>query len=628
MDPEAASAGLTAALESDRSLYESLHKGHFRLLKLITSSSSTLEISCELRAFRLEDAPDYTALSYTWGAATNERAASYGSRTPTREIVCNGLVLDVTENLYDFLLMAKDNAQLLDQYFWIDAVCINQQDMPERSNHVQDMSRIYSLASLVLIWLGEGDGESEKALDLMMLIGRLPQESLDTVKPGNLGKEDNAAILGQYSEISYWRSLAKLFQRRYFSRVWIIQEVILASKAVVYCGTHSVEADLLDKASKFLSTTAWTRWLRSQEATPNPDAGDMKLYHGTPNMLQIVKRSTAVPNKTTLLYTLIRARLFLATDPRDKVYALLGIAGREAQEKPRYKPVYGERTVTKTFTEAAIQMLEDSDDLLLLAHAEGEMFRNIPSLPSWVPDWSCPRYTGLGVTGYRRFSASGSLERSLVIMEDEERPAIKLDGIMMDRIQLRGESKHQVLSQSAAPLWQELFASMPATYCTGQSREEVFWRALLTDTAGPKTQHPAPASYGPAFRGWIEKRFGASTGQDDDNVLVKAVGSWQQSVDDADGQESVSWDEYETAFSYALNLCPFVTDAQSFGIGSESLHEGDTVWIIKGSRIPLVLRENNDSPSTFQIVGGAYVHGFMHGEWLEKDSEFRRIVVV
>jgi hypothetical protein len=628
MDAKSASEGLNAAVpESDRSLYDSLHRGHFRLLKLINRPEDTLQISCELRPFRMEDAPDYTALSYTWGAATNARAASYGPRPPMREIICNGRVLDVTENLFDFLLMARQNSQLVDRYFWIDAVCINQQDMTERSSHVKDMAQVYSLASLVLIWLGDGDGESEKAIDLMKFIGQLSQESLDTIKPGNLEQEDVAAMLGQYSKISYWRSLATLFQRRYFSRTWIIQEVILASKATVYCSSHSVEADLLDKASKFLSTTAWTRWLRSQEATQDPEAGDMKLYHGTPNMLQIVKRSTAVPDKTTLLYTVIRARLFLAMDPRDKVYALLGLAGEAAREKPRYAPIYGDRTVVKTFTDAAIQMLEDSDDLLLVAHAEGEKFRNIPSLPSWVPDWSCPRYTGLGVTGYRRFSAAGSLQRSLSIIEDGERPALKLEGIQMDGIHLRGESKHQILSESAAPLWEELFATLPATYCTGQPREEVFWRTLLTDTAGSKTQHPAPGSYGPAFRDWIRRKLGAGGEHGEENVLIDTFGSWQPNRDDAGG-ESVTWDEYETAYSYALNLCPFVTDGQYFGIGSESLREGDTVWIIKGSRVPLILRENRDPPSTYQIVGGAYVHGFMHGEWLETHQDFQGITVV
>jgi hypothetical protein len=90
--------------------------------------------------------------------------------------------------------------------------------------------------------------------------------------------------------------------------------------------------------------------------------------------------------------------------------------------------------------------------------------------------------------------------------------------------------------------------------------------------------------------------------------------------------DEFSSDAYETVFSHASHLRLFLTRQNFLGIGSESLFANDSVWIIAGARVPLILREA--SQGVFHIVGGAYLHGFMNGEALELNHSWSDITIV
>ena len=84
-------------------------------------------------------------------------------------------------------------------------------------------------------------------------------------------------------------------------------------------------------------------------------------------------------------------------------------------------------------------------------------------------------------------------------------------------------------------------------------------------------------------------------------------------------------EEYEAVFSHSPHLRTFLTKQNYLGVGSESVQEEDSVWIIAGSRVPFILREAE--PGKFKIVGGAYIHGFMKGEGLRMNS-FGDIILI
>lgn len=138
-----------------------------RVLHLECGSGPAL-LQCILHRVSLRSvpAPTYEALSYTWGDE-NDR----------REIAVNGYIVDVTFNLYSALcrLRHEKNTRVL----WIDALCINQTDLDERSQQVQLMKNLYTMCDQTVIWIGEppedmlptwemhwsGDGRDNESID-------------------------------------------------------------------------------------------------------------------------------------------------------------------------------------------------------------------------------------------------------------------------------------------------------------------------------------------------------------------------------------------------------------------------------------------------------------------------------
>src|SRR6266576_2594252 len=114
----------------------------FQLLRLLKGREPNIE--CELFQAWLHDdnTTSYEALSYTWGGTETSKC-----------IKINGRRLGVTENLYCALWHLR--SQDIDRILWVDAVCINQDDLNERSVQVQRMRNIYASARTILAWTGE-----------------------------------------------------------------------------------------------------------------------------------------------------------------------------------------------------------------------------------------------------------------------------------------------------------------------------------------------------------------------------------------------------------------------------------------------------------------------------------------
>ncbi|KAH6870797.1 heterokaryon incompatibility protein-domain-containing protein [Alternaria rosae] len=628
--------------------------GQVRLVNILPGSHSD-PLACELQVVNIPDKKEeYVALSYTWGSPKplENKEAEARSSQPQLPLLCMAKSQSndrshqawhqilVTENLHAFLLRARDNDTHIRNSYWIDAICIDQNDADERTHQVRMMGTIYQSAKMVYAWLGEEDKDTSIAFRLITTLmsscrsteRRKRIEGLMDITPKGLGTPALSRRLGECANVIAWTSMANLFQRRYFTRAWIIQEITLAKKMIALCGSHTVGWEAITTVSEFLVVTSWTRWIARM-------TGSQQASHGVPNVLDVNKSSKS------LLYSLIRSRRFVSIDPRDKVYSLLGIAGESVALKSRLSPVYGERSVAETYTLAAIQILEDSDDLLLLSCAEGDRFRNIASAPSWVPDWSCDRALGLGITGYKRFAAAGNLPRVLSVNEWDR--CLTVQGFRLDDVVASGEDKETILNGKPFPGWLRIFEAMPPTYHTGQTRSEVFWRTLITDTAGVPPRYPAPDSYHAAYVSWITSMLSARVEDmlqsTEDPAFMNAItalvatnitGSSSSSnaalglhgsVSPTAQEDTIGFDEFETTFSHALHLRLFLTGRRYLGVGSGSLLEQDSIWIVPGSRVPLILRQIDID--TFRLVGGAYVHGFMQGEALVSNPIFRSITL-
>lgn len=171
-----------------------------RLLDLLPGEDGE-SIRCTLRHARLSESPDYEAMSYVWGDATD-----------TLPIGCNGHTLMVTRNLHTLMtnIQYKDRSRTI----WADAACINQSDLSERSSQVRIMGSIYSRAKVVLAWLGETSPASDAAMALIVTLNAHGFEGTRALHPQVNDKVPDLADPA-------WFQLADLLRRNYFRRAWV-----------------------------------------------------------------------------------------------------------------------------------------------------------------------------------------------------------------------------------------------------------------------------------------------------------------------------------------------------------------------------------------------------------------------
>lgn len=170
-----------------------LPAGSIRLLRLMPHQDKNAPIRCQLFDYPLHDSDKgthlYETLSYVWGSSDRPQSILIGD--------CD---FPVTANLYAALEHLQD--RFLERVLWVDAICINQKDMEERSRQVQAMAMIYAKSSRVLVWLGQAETDGDHALEAI----RVAAEER-SVKP-SMDKTNREAIL-------------RLLQRPWFQRIWV-----------------------------------------------------------------------------------------------------------------------------------------------------------------------------------------------------------------------------------------------------------------------------------------------------------------------------------------------------------------------------------------------------------------------
>ncbi|KAH0563110.1 hypothetical protein GP486_002328 [Trichoglossum hirsutum] len=170
-------------------------------------------------------AAGYTTLSYVWG----ER------RYHPRKIILNGHPFPVLESLYPALEAICDNPELAikNRRWWIDSICINQRNdreaMSERSSQVSLMGRIYSQSERAVVWLGEGMKDNENAMEFLNTLAR------------SRNKPKRKFKVPELQEPAKWKLLETLLLRPWRTRVWTLQEFVVAPKLTFYCGSKSIE---------------------------------------------------------------------------------------------------------------------------------------------------------------------------------------------------------------------------------------------------------------------------------------------------------------------------------------------------------------------------------------------------
>ncbi|KAL1861035.1 hypothetical protein Plec18170_001550 [Paecilomyces lecythidis] len=310
---------------------ESLSHGDIRLLRLRHAPADD-PIHADIEVVHLRDPslPRYDALSYTWSDDSGDSDRSCP--------VFLGAYWDiayVTRNCEQALRAIRDHK--VDRLIWVDSLCINQACLNEKGDQVGLIREIFSKASKVIAYLGGESLESSRALRFLQdvsVAGKIP------------------------SEIANDRDLRKclrtLFQRPYFTRVWAAQEVLLARDLQIFSGRYSA---------------FWPKW-----ASKLVDHG----LHVPPWLFR--NQSWYGFTGRDLLRILLNMSPYECSDPRDRIFAVLGLI-YENDINPDYK-----LSVESVYIGITAYMIKNcrTMDVLALTGANKKIFNT----PSWVPDWS------------------------------------------------------------------------------------------------------------------------------------------------------------------------------------------------------------------------------------------------
>lgn len=351
-----------------------LSEDSIRLLTVLPSSGFNAPIECELRQHKVSDEPDSEGLSYVWGDPTNVTA-----------MTCSGVNVHITINLHNALKRVRDAEE--PKTIWADALCLNQADAEEKNNQVPLMGQVFMLATNTVIYLGYSSDEeatmTEYGLNAIF-------EMIETLRiQAGLSDDDHSV---EYVEVMAhgvrtqplpdvsWDCIGTFFDTEWFERIWCVQEIALARDAkrssyAIY-GRVRLQFARLNEIGMFL-------WIATR----------LGVTLGT--RLSIPSRITSIlllhyirEQDNYLLKYLEALRGHRATDPRDKVYGLLGILRQHEDFDFASVSVDYAKSLAEVYTDVAVEIVRRGADLTILDHTSHSVANDYgPNYPSWVPRW-------------------------------------------------------------------------------------------------------------------------------------------------------------------------------------------------------------------------------------------------
>lgn len=640
----------------------------------------------EIRLLELQPAPDmssalrfkivhislpqakYKALSYVWGDPLMREhiEVEYECVDPSTGYSSTDVVVTtIGANLACALRYLREKDAVLT--IWADAICIDQVDDDEKSAQIQKMKRIFEGAVEVLVWLGPAADDSDKAMDAIGEIGEeligfdfslsLPKYTLlkrceevlrsriwdDENPTDDQGKSLSSFLqkisghpLDRLKRALPVRAMGALWNRPWWSRVWVLQEFFVASEVSFACGARRVGG------VPFCAGTVAYYWYHSHLTM----LVQRWHYEATEFERQVINitvpllvhwmagacGSTNFKTNTDLFGVILTAHYrgrIKASDPRDRIYGLLGLVTDTISLKPNYR-----KSTKEVYTEAMVTFFNDLG-LLPLSYCEQRQRRE--EIPSWVIDWTARIGNPLTEQLKQKnseFGASGSSEPSFNCFIDGTNDAnlimtlcgAKVTSITHTSCSFYESRKGSV--ESCAKVYTKRF--LQANGLDDETWKKFYkpyivlkdWLTTLKDVLVKYINSPEDIS-AICF----------------DIMTVEGRSHWIPDTDDVEeyrimisllerGASVKALMKYPrgrigfSSFFQALELIAgykriFATSTGHFGYAPEATEEGDTLVIFFGVGVPFVLRPVEDGQ--YRLIGGAYVSGIMHGEFLGGD---------
>ncbi|KAH8896064.1 HET-domain-containing protein [Thozetella sp. PMI_491] len=594
---------------------------------------------------------DYATISYVWG-----------SEAQRKTIVVNGQHVSVTENLEVALrAVAGTGAYASDSKLWVDALCINQADDGERAAQVAKMRDIYSNALSVVAWLGKAHDYSDEAFDLLERLAGLAEAS-KTAPFGEFGLP-SGLFFGYY-----FSGLNELMRRTYWSRLWVVQELVLGASAVLLrCGERSIDWDTFCAGITVLyRPDLWhiKDELLVNEVHRHGSDGTGRRKQWSTSQLHLVKRELLVlsryeeqgAGRLGFRRLLDIAGSSDCRDTRDKVFALLGMM--EPKVADRLVQDYSIPT-PELFASVAKEFITHLNSLEPLR--EGNPWGQTGA-PSWAADWTWngrSRYSGVETPlwGHRHLEDALEVPPEKVYNAAGGRPAefsfpndrlLKCKGVVVGSItglgaRSRGYWRWIPRSIQQCPSWRSVYGGHRET-------SEALWQTLLlgrmSGGAPAEPRHAAILSLPKSFEEaalpqFLERRWAWMASQ---SGYYFRWEEWREANDGfllgdtplgdffsdkiLEGTEEQDYSDVYAAFRRTSQDRRFMLTSKGYmgwapentrGREPNQARPGDLICIVFGCSTPLVIRPCLGDDA-FLVIGEAYVQGLMEGQALERDS--------
>ncbi|KAK0617633.1 heterokaryon incompatibility protein-domain-containing protein [Immersiella caudata] len=586
--------GTTEAMQPDSLRRQALADQQVRLLDLLPGEGDAM-IECNVRVVSLVEEHPYEALSYVWGDPSDCISIQVQHRD-----------IKITRNLHAALHRLRSATTT--RTLWVDQLCINQWDNDEKTEQVRLMRQIYQRCTQCLIWLGEIHTAKEAAGDrftlsdartALVFLQQLADLNVRPIKGMPTFFSESA------SGIAARRAFNAMFMHgnAWWSRIWTVQEAILPPSALLLWGPLLIPWSTVRQVADNLTSGSDGR------RNIHPAVRSVFARHSTliDSFLYPVRGLAITHKGEPPLRALHRWRYRSASDPRDKLFALMGLF---LEPIPDVSGCRYNTPPAELFRVMTVGLIRLERTLRPLIGFRGEPHVT-PDLPSWALDLVPYDY---GISGerpwswwshglrYGKFTACG--QHNLPNFDGE-----RSSGIMVDEVAEVGE----VLGREA---WDDLSDEMII-------RTIRSWEALLRrvglgwkNSCEPEDSYIGGGTIDDAF--WRTMIGNLVLYRYPTTIAAEA----DRSAYDAFLERGERNQVYGSLRDMVVNQAFFVTRKGYMGLGPPNTSKWDEIWILSGGNVPFVLRERRSGrwgdPVIWEnrrfFIGDAYVHGVMQGE--------------
>lgn len=587
--------------------YQSLHHDDaIRLLKLHPAAKAEDQIRCDLEEHMLCDISAYEAVSYVWGTSAGHTS-----------VLCVDKDFRVTHNLAAALRRFRTSDE--NRYLWVDAICINQNDISERNEQVKMMQKIYQNASRVLVWLGAADMAVHAAVQLIdqMFIVACRYWGFDSNETVHFDDVDDFVDFPSTPAIppsgsDEWQPLIDFFSREWFQRTWIVQEVTAARVVTAFCGNYELSWQRIGVAAS---------WVQKQ--ITKGDFNHFSEFENSNVYKAMVLYDKPYLQQQDFLDLLAQLRDFAATDKKDKVYALLGL--EPFSTLPRSIQIDYNKSKVEVYKDVVEVSLKYHKDLSILSFIHHSSAID-ETWPTFVPPWdTAPTAANLlgqspGFESYAsgevKLDAFGyKLTDTSLTLYGLSLGSINIVGELMSADHFRGMSDHFEHDKHPVQRFWKHHLNAFQDYRKVPSVDLLVIRLCLTMTAAQNSNYEKVDRTSDDGRNHIDGHLADYAAYiqnfDSESAALRLIVQDLNEEDDYTGDPT----KFEIA---ASRVCDdrrlFLFGDEFIGLGPNVLQAEDQLCILFGGQHLYILRPRG---GCHQLVGECFVQGLMWGEGSE-----------